>query len=57
MSVVRQLVDFAREARLNDSFMTALAPLSAMTSAVLMTLLALIASLQVLCLDLILNSV
>ncbi|CAL8463796.1 g3330 [Coccomyxa elongata] len=41
------LVDFARGARINDSFMTALAPLSALTSAVLMTLLTLIASSQV----------
>ena len=42
-----QLVDYAREARLNDSFAAALAPLSSMTSAILMALLALLASSQV----------
>lgn len=42
-----QLVEFAREARLNDSFVAALAPLSAMTSPVLMALLALLMSSQV----------
>ncbi|EIE18826.1 hypothetical protein COCSUDRAFT_59757 [Coccomyxa subellipsoidea C-169] len=41
------LVDYAREARLNDSFAAALAPLSSMTSAILMALLALLVSSQV----------
>jgi hypothetical protein len=42
-----QLVDFARELRLNDSFAGALVALSAITSLALMSILALFTSAQV----------